>query len=39
MPKFTIVGLGYVGFPLSLQLAKACATVFGFGVDQAKAYQ
>jgi UDP-N-acetyl-D-glucosamine dehydrogenase len=37
MPKIAIVGLGYVGLPLSLQFAKCGATVLGFDVDQAKA--
>jgi len=37
MPKIAIVGLGYVGLPLSLQFAKSGATVLGFDVDQAKA--
>ncbi len=34
--KIAIVGLGYVGLPLSLQFAKSGATVLGFDVDQAK---
>jgi UDP-N-acetyl-D-glucosamine dehydrogenase len=37
MPKIAIVGLGYVGLPLSLQFAKSGASVLGFDVDQAKA--
>ena len=37
MPKIAIVGLGYVGLPLSLQFAKSGALVLGFDVDQAKA--
>jgi UDP-N-acetyl-D-glucosamine dehydrogenase len=37
MPKIAIVGLGYVGLPLSLQFAKSGAKVLGFDVDQAKA--
>jgi UDP-N-acetyl-D-glucosamine dehydrogenase len=36
MTKTAIVGLGYVGLPLSLQFAKSGAAVFGFDVDQAK---
>jgi UDP-N-acetyl-D-glucosamine dehydrogenase len=31
-----IIGLGYVGLPLSLQFAKSCSTVFGIDVDPAK---
>ena len=37
MPKIAIVGLGYVGLPLSLQFAKSGAVVLGFDVDKAKA--
>jgi UDP-N-acetyl-D-glucosamine dehydrogenase len=37
MPKIAIVGLGYVGLPLSLQFAKSGAAVLGFDVDQVKA--
>jgi UDP-N-acetyl-D-glucosamine dehydrogenase len=37
MSKIAIVGLGYVGLPLSLQFAKSGATVLGFDVDQVKA--
>jgi UDP-N-acetyl-D-glucosamine dehydrogenase len=37
MPKIAIIGLGYVGLPLSLQFARSGATVLGFDVDQAKA--
>lgn len=37
MPKIAIVGLGYVGLPLSLQFAKCGATVLGFDVDKLKA--
>jgi UDP-N-acetyl-D-glucosamine dehydrogenase len=36
MTKIAIVGLGYVGLPLSLQFAKCGATVLGFDVDQSK---
>ena len=37
MSKIAIVGLGYVGLPLSLQFAKSGSSVLGFDVDQAKA--
>ena len=37
MSKIAIVGLGYVGLPLSLQFAKCGATVLGFDVDKHKA--
>jgi UDP-N-acetyl-D-glucosamine dehydrogenase len=37
MKTIAIVGLGYVGLPLSLQFAKSGAMVLGFDVDQAKA--
>jgi UDP-N-acetyl-D-glucosamine dehydrogenase len=36
-PKIAIIGLGYVGLPLSLQFAKSGAPVLGFDIDQAKA--
>jgi len=36
MPKIAIVGLGYVGLPLSLQFARSGAAVLGFDVDLAK---
>jgi UDP-N-acetyl-D-glucosamine dehydrogenase len=36
MPKIAIVGLGYVGLPLSLQFARSGAVVLGFDVDLAK---
>jgi UDP-N-acetyl-D-glucosamine dehydrogenase len=36
MPKIAIVGLGYVGLPLSLQFAKSGASVLGFDVDPGK---
>ena len=36
MPKIAIVGLGYVGLPLSLQFAKSGAPVLGFDVDKVK---
>jgi UDP-N-acetyl-D-glucosamine dehydrogenase len=34
--KIAIVGLGYVGLPLSLQFARSDTTVLGLDVDQAK---
>jgi UDP-N-acetyl-D-glucosamine dehydrogenase len=34
--KVAIVGLGYVGLPLSLQFARSGATVLGLDIDQAK---
>ncbi len=34
--KIAIVGLGYVGLPLSLQFARSGATVLGLDVDRAK---
>ncbi|MGB8342354.1 MAG: hypothetical protein WCE51_12250 [Chthoniobacterales bacterium] len=34
--KIAIVGLGYVGLPLSLQFASSCATVLGIDVDSRK---
>src|ERR1039457_5023988 len=34
--KIAIVGLGYVGLPLSLQFARSGATVRGLDVDRAK---
>jgi UDP-N-acetyl-D-glucosamine dehydrogenase len=34
--KIAIVGLGYVGLPLSLQFARSGAVVLGFDVDQVK---
>jgi UDP-N-acetyl-D-glucosamine dehydrogenase len=34
--KIAIVGLGYVGLPLSMQFARSGATVLGLDVDQAK---
>ena len=36
-PIIAVVGLGYVGLPLSLQFAKSGVGVLGFDVDQAKA--
>ena len=34
--KIAIVGLGYVGLPLSLQFARSCVTVVGLDVDAEK---
>jgi len=34
--KTAIVGLGYVGLPLSLQFAKSGVTVLGLDIDPAK---
>jgi UDP-N-acetyl-D-glucosamine dehydrogenase len=34
--EIAIVGLGYVGLPLSLQFARSCATVLGLDVDAGK---
>jgi len=34
--KIAIVGLGYVGLPLSLQFARSGASVLGLDVDRAK---
>ncbi len=34
--KIAIVGLGYVGLPLSLQFARSGATVLGLDIDPAK---
>ena len=34
--KIAIVGLGYVGLPLSLQFARSDATVLGLDIDSAK---
>lgn len=36
MIQIAIVGLGYVGLPLSLQFVRSGALVLGFDVDQAK---
>jgi UDP-N-acetyl-D-glucosamine dehydrogenase len=36
-PVIGIVGLGYVGLPLSLQFARSGVRVLGFDVDQSKA--
>jgi UDP-N-acetyl-D-glucosamine dehydrogenase len=37
--KIAVVGLGYVGLPLSLQFAKSCVTVLGLDVDPGKVEQ
>jgi UDP-N-acetyl-D-glucosamine dehydrogenase len=34
--KIAVVGLGYVGLPLSLQFARSCVTVLGIDVDPTK---
>ena len=34
--KIAIIGLGYVGLPLSLQFARSGATVLGLDIDSAK---
>ena len=34
--KIAIVGLGYVGLPLSLQFARSCVTVVGLDIDAEK---
>jgi len=34
--KIAIIGLGYVGMPLSLQFARSGVSVLGMDVDQAK---
>ena len=34
--KIAIIGLGYVGLPLSLQFARSGVTVIGIDIDQAK---
>ena len=34
--KIAIVGLGYVGLPLSLQFARSCVSVLGIDVDREK---
>jgi len=34
--KVAIVGLGYVGLPLSIQFARSCVTVLGIDVDPKK---
>ena len=34
--KIAVVGLGYVGLPLSLQFARSGARVMGLDIDQGK---
>jgi UDP-N-acetyl-D-glucosamine dehydrogenase len=34
--KIAVVGLGYVGLPLSLQFARSCVSVLGIDVDRKK---
>jgi len=34
--KIAVVGLGYVGLPLSLQFARSCVRVLGIDVDPKK---
>ena len=34
--KIAVVGLGYVGLPLSLQFARSCVSVLGLDVDAQK---
>lgn len=34
--KVAIIGLGYIGLPLSLQFARSCAAVIGIDIDSAK---
>src|SRR6266536_1965699 len=34
--KIAVVGLGYVGLPLSLQFARSCVSVVGVDVDAKK---
>jgi UDP-N-acetyl-D-glucosamine dehydrogenase len=34
--KVAVVGLGYVGLPLSLQFARSCVTVLGLDIDDEK---
>ena len=34
--KIAVVGLGYVGLPLSLQFARSCVSVVGIDVDPEK---
>src|SRR5882672_8485864 len=36
MSKIAIVGLGYVGLPLSLQFARSGVSVLGLDIDSAK---
>jgi UDP-N-acetyl-D-glucosamine dehydrogenase len=34
--KIAVIGLGYVGLPLSIQFARSCVTVLGIDVDSKK---
>ena len=34
--KIAVIGLGYVGLPLSLQFARSCVNVLGIDVDPGK---
>ena len=34
--KIAVIGLGYVGLPLSLQFSRSCATVLGLDIDPEK---
>ena len=34
--KIAVVGLGYVGLPLSIQFARSCVSVLGIDVDPTK---
>ena len=34
--KIAVIGLGYVGLPLSLQFARSGVTVLGLDIDPAK---
>ena len=34
--KVAVIGLGYIGLPLSLQFARSCAAVIGIDIDSAK---
>ena len=36
--KIAVVGLGYVGLPLSLQFARSCVSVLGLDVDAEKVH-
>ncbi len=37
--KIAVVGLGYVGLPLSIQFARSCTEVIGIEVDPQKVKQ
>ena len=36
--KIAVIGLGYVGLPLSLQFARSCVTVLGLDADAKKVH-